>query len=245
MVLDFDADRSVVKAGNSGKYILKPTIKVIQNEDKVDVNGTVTYDAATPAPLPGVQVSAQISDGLSATVVRSTISSGGTNDEDSLDDGEYLLTLLSPDQLYNIVAYSEGKYPACAAFKYNKDSALLPLDLTLSTADTAAVSGTVRVEGEVPLDFPLIVTIYTILECNNPENENYVELVKAVIQPPGSNSPDPNVFGYKIDLPKYEYPVTYYIVASADGYLPATAPVDVQPTDSEVTIADPLHIGPQ
>jgi hypothetical protein len=243
LVLDFDASRSVVKAGNSGKYILKPTIKVHEEEDKIDIGGTVTDVAETPAPLPGVQVSAQISDGLSSTVVRTTISSDGTNDKDGLGEGEYLLTLLSPGQTYNIVVYYKDKYPACTAFKYSKDSALLPLDFTLSTANTAAVSGTVSVEGEVLDNFPLIVTIYTILECNNPDNENYVELAKAEILPPSSQ--DLNVFGYKIDLPRYALPVKYYIVASADGYLPATAIVDVQPMDSAVMIVNPLNIGPK
>lgn len=238
LVLDFDASRSVVKAGNSGKYILKPTIKVHEEEDKIDIGGTVTDDAGTPAPLAGVQVSAQISDGLSATVVRTTISSDGDDDA-----GEYLLTLLSPRQTYNIVAYSQEKYPACTAFMYNADNALLPLDFTLSTADTAAVSGKVSVEGAISEDFPLIVTIYTVLDCNHPKNENYVELTKvSEIKYIGSG-----VFTYEIDLPKYTNPatpVTYYIVASADGYIPATTEVTIDPVDSVITPIQ-LTISPQ
>ena len=51
LVLDFDASRSVVKAGNSGKYILKPTIKVIETEDKIEIDGKVTdnYNSVSDA----------------------------------------------------------------------------------------------------------------------------------------------------------------------------------------------------
>lgn len=255
LVLDFDASRSVVKAGNSGKYILKPTIKVIEAEGKVDIGGTVWDDKGTASEnddvgLPGAIVSAQISDGLSATVVRSTISAGSgnddTNDEDGLRGGVYKLTLLSPRQLYNIVAYSERKSPVCAAFLYNDDNTSLPLDFILSDAEIATVSGTVTVEGDsISKDFPLIVTIYTELECNHPEGENYVELTK--VDDNLITYVSPNIFGYKIDLPKPKNDTSarYYIVASADGYIPATITVDVQLTDSGVTDADQLRISPQ
>lgn len=245
LVLDFDADRSVVKAGNSGKYILKPTIKIIENEDKIDVGGTVTVtdDAAPPAPLPGVQVSAQISDGLSATVVRSTISSDGKNAEDVLAEGEYLLTLLSPDQLYNIVAYSEGKSPACVAFRYNDQNPPLPLNFQLSPADTATVVGKVRVdpENQISEDFPLIVTGYTELGCNHPDGEGYVELTKAnTIKYLGSG-----VFEYEIVLPRNSASITYDIVASADGYIPDTTAITLDSDAlSPVPTPDQLIISP-
>ncbi|WP_010664171.1 DUF4382 domain-containing protein [Marinilabilia salmonicolor] len=39
---DFDARKSVVKAGNSGKYILKPTIRLIADNQAGSISGTVT-----------------------------------------------------------------------------------------------------------------------------------------------------------------------------------------------------------
>ncbi|WP_456450735.1 DUF4382 domain-containing protein [Hydrogenimonas sp.] len=39
---DFDVHKSIVKAGNSGKYILKPTIRLIVSERSGEINGTVT-----------------------------------------------------------------------------------------------------------------------------------------------------------------------------------------------------------
>ena len=60
LILDFDACRSVVKAGNSGMYILKPTIKVIEPEDKVDIDGMVTDNSDPATPISGALVGAGV-----------------------------------------------------------------------------------------------------------------------------------------------------------------------------------------
>lgn len=60
LILDFDAAKSVVQAGNSGKYLLKPTIKVIDTLDNAIVSGTITDPAG--AALAGALVSAQTFD---------------------------------------------------------------------------------------------------------------------------------------------------------------------------------------
>lgn len=39
---DFDVRKSIVSAGNSGKYLLKPTIRLVVNEHSGEINGTVT-----------------------------------------------------------------------------------------------------------------------------------------------------------------------------------------------------------
>lgn len=62
LVFDFDATRSVVVAGNSGKYLLKPTIHMIDDtQTRTIIQGTVqTVEAAA---LPGAEVSLQTFDG--------------------------------------------------------------------------------------------------------------------------------------------------------------------------------------
>jgi hypothetical protein len=249
LVLDFDAGRSVVKAGNSGKYILKPTIKVIEPEDKVEIDGMVPDDSD---PVGGASVSAQISDGLSATVVRSTTTYGGDTENNldegeyiNLDEGEYILSLLSPNQIYNIVAYTAGYSPACAAYRdYDPDSEFpeLPLNFELSVPDLGVVnvSGAVSVDGEIPADFTLVITIFTNLECNHPDGAGYVELTK--VNEISYNSDDEK-FEYEIDLPKYGSTVTYYVVASAEGYIPVTGTAEILEGDTAVTI-DELSIRP-
>jgi hypothetical protein len=234
LVLDFDACRSVIKAGHSGMYILKPTINVIEPEDKVDVDGTVTDDSDPANPIKGVRVSAQISDGLSATVVRSTL----TEDADALNglgDNNYLLSLLSPDQIYNIVAYSTGKAPQCISFRYNDpdfEFPDLPLDFALSKpADSVTVSGNVSVDG-VTENFPLVITVYTELDCAHPDGEGYVELT----QVSNITETSSGVFDYTIDLPTHDSAVTYYVVASAEGYIPESGMAEISEGDSPVTI---------
>ena len=226
LVLDFDAGRSVVKAGNSGKYILKPTIRVFETTDKIDVYGEVT-DSDTSNSIGNATVSAQISDGLSATVIRSTITDGATTQNDLLEEGEYLLSLLSPDQIYNIVVYKgqvDGKKeliysPECMVFRYNDDSELEPvLDFILSTDNLGigTISGQVTVNGGVNSDFAFTVTVYTELDCGRADREGYVEITKADID----DDFEGGTFEYSVKLPIYDTPVKYYVVASADGYIP-------------------------
>ncbi|HEY3406067.1 MAG TPA: DUF4382 domain-containing protein [Ohtaekwangia sp.] len=45
VTLDFDARRSIVKAGNSGKFLLKPTVRLIANQEAAIINGHIAeYD---------------------------------------------------------------------------------------------------------------------------------------------------------------------------------------------------------
>jgi len=101
LILDFDAVKSVVQAGNSGKYILKPTIKVIGTVDKSIVEGVVTDRRGDV--LSGVLVSAQTSDPAAANPVdRVQVSASTVTNE----NGAYQL-FLEPGA-YIIVAYKGG-----------------------------------------------------------------------------------------------------------------------------------------
>jgi hypothetical protein len=238
LVLDFDACRSVIKAGNSGMYILKPTITVIEPDDKIDVYGIVE-DSETFSPIPNATVSAQISDGLSATVIRSTVTNGV-----ALEEGEYLLSHLSPDQIYNIVAYKdyvdgdEFIYsPECMAFRFNDAPEAEPrLDFLLTKASDGigTISGEVRATGEIDSDFALVVTVYTDLDCGRTDGEGYVEITMAEI----TDYLGGGVFEYSVNLPIYNSStgnVTYYVVASADDYIPATNEATLTSTNPDAS----------
>lgn len=58
LTFDFDASRSVVVAGKSEKYLLKPTIQVIDTEVATVINGIVTH--VDDGPLAGAHVSIQV-----------------------------------------------------------------------------------------------------------------------------------------------------------------------------------------
>ena len=67
LLLDFDASRSIVKAGNSGMYILKPVIKTVNLAETGAIEGDITpidaqpwiYAIAEEDTLAGTQASAQ------------------------------------------------------------------------------------------------------------------------------------------------------------------------------------------
>jgi hypothetical protein len=98
LVLDFDAMRSIVQARNSGKWLLKPTIKVVNTVECAIVEGNAgqagvlvsaqLYNSSTTVPEDKVQVRA------------ATVSDAGGNYKLFVEPGSYTL-----------VGYKEGYAP--------------------------------------------------------------------------------------------------------------------------------------
>ena len=145
LILDFDAMRSVVTRGNSGKdYILKPTIKVRTESEAVIVQGTVTDDSlltdppTASVPLAGSLVTAQTSEELADDPKDEVVIETGTI---AADDGKYAL-FIAPGT-YNFVATSLGYDPACVTSTLSSgDSAVIDFGLV----ENDPLSGTVSVE---------------------------------------------------------------------------------------------------
>ena len=218
LVLDFEACKSVVETG-SGKYILKPTIKVIEPANKFSVFGEVT-DKVAESPITGALVSAQISDGLSASVVRSTLTSDVVGEE-----GRYSI-LLSPGQMYNIVVYydqivdTDQLYlPACKGITVPLDKDL-EQNFTLVKSDFGTISGEVSYIGHIDENDPPIINLsfYTNLECGD---NDYIEVTSLSVSP----DKDSHRVAYSVDLP-VDLPVGEYdVVASSEGFDPVTETV--------------------
>ena len=214
LVLDFDACRSVVRTG-SGRYRLKPRIKVIDVKDKSIVYGVVT-DSGTELPVTGALVSAQLSEGLSASVVRSTLTS-----DDAGEEGRFSL-LLSPGQEYQIVAYADQKVvgsdgseamyaPACGWITV-PDHGPARVYVSLVQTGFGTISGDVSLNGAIDPDNPPVVNIqfYRMLDCG------YVEITSLPMSP----DTESQTLAFSVDLPLG----TYDVVASSDGLTPGTAP---------------------
>jgi hypothetical protein len=93
-VIDFDACKSVVKAGNSGKYLLKPVITVVPHF----VSGVAgLVDKSLLGPFTGISL--QSTDGA---VVKSTVADS---------NGAFLLQPVAPGS-YNLVITSPGRATA-------------------------------------------------------------------------------------------------------------------------------------
>ena len=227
LVLDFEACKSVVETGG-GKYILKPTIKVIEPLNKTEVYGKVT-DFDTADAIVHASVSAQISDGQSASIARSTVTSNVAGEE-----GEYSL-LLSPDQTYHVVVYSDEEVndngeqklysPTCQQITEPKQ--VLEQNFSLAKSSIGTISGDVTVSGDIDTNDPPVVYISFFSLLPQP-CDAYVEVTYLVMSPDADGN-----FSYSINLP---YGI-YDVVASSQGYIRDTAS-DITLDSSQTSVVD-------
>lgn len=157
LILDFDATKSVVKAGNSGTWILKPVIHVLDTVTLAGIQGAVTDTPAPGTALEGAWVAAQSYDAAAldpkdeVTVHAATLTD---------DFGAYLLRVLAGN--YTIVAVKGGFAPECSIV-----TATSGITLTEDFALTAAASGTlsVTVSGLAAVDDSVTVSVRMESTC--------------------------------------------------------------------------------
>jgi len=207
LILDFDASKSVVKAGNSGKWLLKPTIKVVDGDEYATVGGLVTVG---DEDVGGVYVSAQTFNPDATDDKDKVIVNAGTITE---EDGSYCL-VLEPGT-YNLVAYKDGYEPDEFAlepvkFAYKPDCLKVVVNagnsydvgnLTLTLPDeTITISGTVSEDANI--------SFRQVSQCND-DPKNKIE-VKSIDVNAGEE-------GYSEILPKLSSGELYYVVASTES----------------------------
>jgi len=101
LILDFDACRSIVEAGKSGQWHLKPTIKMGETAGYSIIKGKVTNE--TDVGLEGVLVSAQNFDSGASDAKDEVIVTASTLTD---INGDYSLFVIPG--IYNIVAFMDG-----------------------------------------------------------------------------------------------------------------------------------------
>ena len=145
--IDFDAHKSVFvhEAGNSGKYLLRPTVRACDKLVTGSISGTLTTGGTTAVPV-GTVVTAQTLAGDVPTVVRSALTK---------DKGQYLLDLVPLGKPVYVVAQPvlpagvESSATACGA------KASDPITLTAASpfatydADFPAASAAGGIEGAI------------------------------------------------------------------------------------------------
>lgn len=211
LILDFDANRSVVETG-SGKYILKPTIKVINAG--YPISGYVYNNAASPSPIAGALVTAQGYDDTVLNVYGTT----RTN-----DDGYYLM-YLEPGT-YTIVASNLPGYgPECEAGIDVVEGAETNQDFNLtSTAGSGTVTVTVDIDGFDEENDSAMLSFRQESSCDVDGDGNVDEIeVYSIPVVPGD---------YDVDLPFG----TYTLEALATGGQAGSATV-VVPDDVSITL---------
>ncbi len=224
IVLDFDACRSIVRRGNSGKFNLKPVIAVVPIVTAGSISG---YAVADGSPAPNVKVSAQ-KDGV---VVKETIVASGA---------QFRLWPIAADT-YDIVFTAAGRttrvitgVPAMIDGDTVVSASGAPI--TLLAADTSGVTGKVT-NTNTPTADPVPASVRA-MQAISPTAE--VEVASTVadgdtgvysmllpitaIEVASSPNPWPTL----PTLPTFTFnpfgtPGEYAIEASAPGYLSSTA----------------------
>jgi hypothetical protein len=209
LILDFDAMRSVVKAGASGQYLLKPTIKVLNTVEYAIVSGQVTDADTTPAPLEGALVTAQIVDAAKPEKEQVVIEAGTLADV----NGDYALFLAPGD--YNLVATQTGYLPDCLAINLIADDIQTMTDFSLSPPTDAlgSLSGTVTI-ANAQTDQYATIDFRQDLTCVDALAPTSIT-VKSINIADGGD--------YSVDLPAGPY----HVVASTFGKMTVTEDVTV------------------
>ena len=209
LILDFDASKSVVKAGNSGQWLLKPTIKVLDTSECSIVSGKIVDSLGT---LEGVLVSAQIYDPDAADPKDTVIVQAST-----VTDEIGLYTIFLQPGTYNIVAYKDGYSPACTRLIAGPD-ARYSKDFSLTDALTGTVSGAVSIAGADP-EQHVTLSFRQLTQCDGEDIE-----VKSLNVANGGT--------YTVSLPEG----AYVVVASTYGE--GTLEDDIDITDGSDTELD-------
>lgn len=216
LVLDFDASRSVVKAGASGKYLLKPTVKVLNTVEYAIVSGIVTDDAATPAALEGAFVTAQLIAPLAPDDKDKVVVEAGTI---SNATGHYKL-FLEP-LTYNMVAAMDGYLPECAEITLaSGDTPTVDFSLTPDALLPGTVTGTVTI-AVIPHDQWATIEFRQSADCGAGATTITVKTV---------NVADGGT--YSVDLPEGSY------TAVVSSYSETTITAAITVTSDAVTTQD-------
>jgi len=192
LILDFDAVKSVVQAGKSGKWLLKPTIKVLETVENF-VSGVVSYGID---PLENALVSAQIYDPEAADPKDEVILAAT-----SLSTAEGAYKMFLPPDIYNIVAAKAGYLPACQEIEAQFFEEYVVYFSLVAETGTITIEGTVS--GMAAAEDSAYLSIRQTMDCGS--GAAAVEVASVRVAEGGS---------YSIILPAG----TYELVASAAGY---------------------------
>jgi len=228
LILDFDACRSVVQAGKSGQWLLKPTIKMGETSEYSIIKGQVTDgDITEPETrgLEGVLVSAQQFDSEASDAKDEVIVKASTLTD---ENGFYSLFVEPGD--YNIVAFRSDKNPVFEKVTVLSGQVLAPengnaVNFGLTTSsENGWIVGTVTIPGADTSEQYATLSFRQNAKCSACEPDEKVEIkVLNVLNGQAFNPepPDP--------LPAGDYS----LVASSFGYSTETYSVGLEAGEEE------------
>jgi hypothetical protein len=202
LILDFDASRSIVKAGNSGQWLLKPTVKVLNTAECSIISGTVI---ATDAE--GVLVSAQIYDSEADDIKDIVVIQASTIID---ENGSY--TIFLHPGTYNIVAHKDGYNPDCVKIILASNTSYIQ-DFALSAALTGEITSTVIIADGNDEQY-VTLSFRQSAQCEGSIKEEFIEVQSLNIA---------NNTKYSLSLPEGAYSA----VASTYGKETQTDDIDI------------------
>jgi hypothetical protein len=222
LILDFDAMSSVVEAGNSGQWLLKPTIKAGQLDKYTTINGRVTNDAEVG--IANAYVSAQIFDPDAIEQKDKVVIQAGT-----ITDGEGYYSLFVKPNTYNLVVYIDGKEFAFVKIETVTGETLENSDITdFQLVDSTAmgtIEGEVMINGSVENEQYATISYRQDVECLECADDEMVEIKSLNVS---------NLAEYETQLPTG----SYSRVASTDDYDTQTTELDVIAGTNDQAIHD-------
>jgi hypothetical protein len=223
LMLDFDACRSVVQAGKSGNWLLKPTVKVHDTSEYAFIEGRVLDDEdnGINGALVTVQVYDEYADPAEDKVIikAATVTDSKEVDPGVFEDGHFKifvepLTLFDPEDTgvqYNVVVYVDGKYPECEAITELEEGETRTLanDVILGIAGE---SGTVDLFVDIPGDDPVDPERYATISFRQ---QTICSGTDQVIEVKSINGLNYNEDPYTVSLPYGSYDV---VASTLFGY---------------------------
>ena len=211
IILDFDAMSSVVEAGNSGQWILKPTIKVGELKEYSIINGRVTN--IDDVGIENAYVSAQIFDADADDAKDKVIIQAGT-----ITDSEGYYSIFVKPGTYNLVAYADGKEFAFERIETTEgevleNSNITDFQLAVATA-TGNIEGEVLINGGDDIEDHATISYRQNITCVGCDPDEMIEVKSINVR---------NMAEYEIELPVD----SYSRVASTFGYETQTVDLDV------------------
>jgi hypothetical protein len=217
LILDFNASDSVVQAGNIGKWLLKPTIKVLDTKECSIINGMVTDVAKNPSGIEEVLVSVQVfvpdpQDEKDTVMIQTAT----ITDE----NGEY--SIFVQPGTYNLVFSKEGFLPDCTKVIAEQGVTTDVPDFTLFPEKYGMVSGNVSITGATE-EQHVTLSFRQIALCEGGSENETIEVKSLNIA---------NLSSYVVELPTGIYTL---VVSTYDE---VTQVINLEVTDTEDTTLD-------
>ena len=191
IILDFDASRSVVEAGNSGQWLLKPTIRVGELKEYSIINGRVTDDSGNKG-IPNALVSAQ-KFYLNAQDDKDKVIIQAATRTDT--DGYYSL-FVKPDT-YDLVVYEDGYEFTFDRITTDADQVVDDIDFQLNVAtNVGTIEGKVNINGGNNTDQYATLSYRVNISCTGCDPNEMIEINSINVL---------NTYEYVVELPVGSY----------------------------------------